>query len=58
MPGNGILPSVPGDSMVSFMCGMIELRWLKRVPAWFFFMMVMISTYLFHHGLGMGLFGT
>ena len=58
MARNGILPSMSGDSMVNYMCRSTELRWLKKVSTWFFFTIVMIqSTILFHHGLGMGYSG-
>ena len=32
MSRNGRLPSVPGYSIVNFMSGSTEFRWLKRVP--------------------------
>ena len=55
MSRNGTLPSVAGNSMVSFMWESTEFRWLKKVSACLFFIMLIASSrYLFHHRLGMG----
>ena len=55
MSRNGMLPSVPENSMLIFLCRATDFRWLKKVSNWFFFTMLMTSTiYHLHHGLGMG----
>ena len=55
---NEMLPSVSRDSLVNSMCVSTKFRRLKKVLTWFFFTILMISsTCLFHHGLGVELLG-
>ena len=52
---NEILPSLPGASIMNFMWGSTEFKWLKRVSTYSLLSILITSTtYHFHQWVGIG----